>query len=781
MNKILLLSKSHIRKNKGVSVGILLLIIIMTLMLNSCLMLAFDVYPKAEKETERLHGGDGFFRVTGDVEKLGDDEIADIFEAETDEYFAYDCLDFLCPVTFGNGELVLDNTIVDSSAFSYEMAYVEPTLEDLDITENYIYLPYQFYTGGGYKTGDDFSIKINGQNYDYKVRGFIYTGYMGCNNTGDFIYVLDDASYEELKASYASSNSAKVIIYDLADGVKHGKFRIDVSNRIINEVPNAEIGGLTAEDNNSNRGFMSLIIAVSFGAVSAIIILVIIMMLANCISNYIKEEMKTMGALKAIGYTSKDLKTSVLLQFTSIALIGSIVGLIISYLMMPLFISFSVNQMGVKINVDFVPAISIAVLLISEILIVLTSLAVTRKLKKIEPIIALRNGVESHNFKKNRVRLDRSSSNVNLALAMKTMIQNKRQNLITFFVTGMIIFICTIALLMMVNFNLDLNVDLLTTETCNAVIVVEHNDETEVEAYLYGREDIRNIRRVHDVSLFYNSEEQLYATVFDDTSKISNQNVCYQGDMASYDNEICISGKFARDYGFKIGDDITMQYGDMEATYLITGLIQTSNNSGREAIMSEAAMERLISPDSVITSYYFDCDKADTDRILGEIEDEFGTKIKQTVNFDKIIEGSATTFKTLSSLMLTVICVTSAAVIFLILYLLIKSLIYSKRQDFGVYKAIGYTSSNLIYQIAVSFMPPIILSVIVFSFVSYHLANPYMNIVMMSFGIVKASFKIPIPGMILIGGVYILLSLFFAILQARRVKNIEPYKMLIAE
>ena len=52
---------------------------------------------------------------------------------------------------------------------------------------------------------------------------------------------------------------------------------------------------------------------------------------------------------------------------------------------------------------------------------------------------------------------------------------------------------------------------------------------------------------------------------------------------------------------------------------------------------------------------------------------------------------------------------------------------------------------------------------------------------MSSFGIVKGKFPIPIPGIILIAACVILLSFFFAVFEARKIKKIEAYNMLVAE
>ena len=151
------------------------------------------------------------------------------------------------------------------------------------------------------------------------------------------------------------------------------------------------------------------------------------------------------------------------------------------------------------------------------------------------------------------------------------------------------------------------------------------------------------------------------------------------------------------------------------------------------------------------------------------------------MNFDKVIVSSLKSFKSIATIMLVTMIAISAAVILLVLYLLIKSLMQKKKKEYGILKALGYKSKDLILQTAISFMPSIIISVIVFSIVSYFITNPYMNLIMVSFGIMKCNFVIPILGVVIVGIMLILISFIFAIFESRRIKKIEPYKLLLAE
>ena len=84
-------------------------------------------------------------------------------------------------------------------------------------------------------------------------------------------------------------------------------------------------------------------------------------------------------------------------------------------------------------------------------------------------------------------------------------------------------------------------------------------------------------------------------------------------------------------------------------------------------------------------------------------------------------------------------------------------------------------------QTALSFMPAVIASAIVFSIVSYNVANPYISVFMRAFGLMKCDFAIPVPGVVMIATGLAIVSFFLALIQTSRIKKIEAYNMLVAE
>ncbi len=784
MNKLLLLAHAHFRKNRGTSIGLLCLLVITAMLLGLSILMLTDAYPLASTEAERLDSGDGFFRITEDMTGLDEDVLDDILKDDTNRHYSYSCLNYIMSVPFAGGDMSCNFQFCnEETAYGKELGRSEVVTEDPSITSAYAVLPYQFYTSGGYKIGDDFNIEVQGIKYDLKVRGFLTTPYFGCNNSGSYEIVVDDDTYSEM-VSVESSSLCYIVIYELKDGVKDSAFGIRFVNDCIAQAPSCAVSHVPLDVSISNRTFVSLIFVIAFMSVTAILMLVVLMMLINSISNYIKESMKTIGALKAIGYTSRDIKFSLHILFSLLAVVGSLAGIMIAYISMPAFSKIVVAQMGIPYRVSVVVLPMLMIILGVVLYTALVTEAAVHNIRKIDPIVALRDGTESHSFRKNRVRLDRTDLGINIALALKTTFYNLKQNMITFTVVGAMVFLCVLGVLMYENFNVHPKIEMLSFEYGSGVAAFDNESKEEAREFLESLEGVSNVRNCINLDVCYGDEDRLYTYILDDVSKLNNKNVCYEGRLPEYDNEIAVSGKFCRIYGLSVGDELELTYGDDTYAYLITGLIQTTNNQGKEAVMNDRAASHIIDLSNAPAYYHFDCEEETSEAaalVLDKCEERFGSHMISSMNFYDIIEGALTTFKMVAVAMLSVMLVVAALVILLVLYLLVKSLILKKRKDYGIFKAIGYTSGNLVLQTAISFMPSILLSVSVFSVLSYYLANPFMNLAMGSFGIVKADFTIPVIGVVLVGIFIIVVSFFIAVFEAGRIRKIEAYQMLIIE
>ena len=784
MTKERLLAGSHFRKNKGSSIGIFLLMFLASMLLSLAMILFTDTYPTAKKEADRLDGGDGILMLTSESIDETTPELVDLLSENVARYDVSKSLRFEdATIPFGNTDIIMSIQVETPDMLALKnMSKTEIINEDASIGSDYVYLPYQFKTTAGVSVGDDYTLTFQNITYHLKVKGFLNTVYGGCNNCGMYELVVSPDTYAKMLSVKGPAGETAFITYALKENVKHSAFRIRTMNTLKTLDPMAEVTMSTIDNTLMGRSFMSLIIAGSFLAVTMIVMMVIVLMIVNSISNYIKENMKTIGALKAIGYTGANIKISLLLMFLSLALIASVLGVACSYLIAGPIASVVIAQMGVPYTVSFSVISTIVAFTSVVVLTVLFTLLALRKISKIQPIVALREGTESHSFKSNPVKLDKSILGLDASLSLKTMFHNKRQNLITFFVMGFLVFLCVIALLMFENFNRKPKLELLASEICDGTIGFDKDTKDAAEDFLRRQEGVESVRRSYIDTLYVGETESVWMQSYVDPSKKGNTDMCYKGRLPAHDNEVNISGLFAKTEGYKIGDEITLTLGDKNFSYLITGFIQTTNNGGAEALMTEAGYAHLADLSTKPAYYYFETEKDEQiDPVLDACKEEFGEGVITAANFLEVIDANMTTFRGVATLMLIMVATISGLVILLVLFLLIRSLVFSKRKDYGIYKAIGYTSRSLILQTAGSFMPAIILAVLIFSVVSYLVANPYMEIIMINFGLMKCTFDIPIPGVIIIGAAMIVLSFAFAVFESRRIKKVEPYKMLVAE
>ena len=282
MNKTSLLTKSNLRKNRGTSVGLFFLMFIASLLIGISLMIFFDVLPTAGKEAERLNSGDGYIMARNGIEDMTDEKIDEMIKDDTDDYFIYRNLQFgAIPLPFGTGNVSIDIALNDSSAFSRKLDRMEVITEDQSVTGSYIYLPYQFYTGGGIKLKDTFEFAVEGVKYSFTVKGFTAVTYGGCNNTAMYTFVIDDDTYNKIFERDGKTAEGVMIIYDLKEGVSNGGFRIRNRNELLKINPNAIVTGYAIDNVLSSRTFIGLILAVSFLVITTMVVAAVAMMLAK--------------------------------------------------------------------------------------------------------------------------------------------------------------------------------------------------------------------------------------------------------------------------------------------------------------------------------------------------------------------------------------------------------------------------------------------------------------------------------------------------------------------
>ena len=196
--------------------------------------------------------------------------------------------------------------------------------------------------------------------------------------------------------------------------------------------------------------------------------------------------------------------------------------------------------------------------------------------------------------------------------------------------------------------------------------------------------------------------------------------------------------------------------------------------------MTRDGYERLGKLWNVI--YYLNLSEGtDVDAFNREAKERWGGGIYAAINVKATVEAGSSVYVSLMRAIVFAILALGLVVVVFVLFLLVRTMLGSKKRDYGIMKALGFTTAELIWQTAVSLMPAVILSAAAGLTISALIINPLTAVFLRGIGIVKCTFRIPV-GFILAGGLGLCVFTFgAACLLSLRVKRITPRAMLAGE
>ena len=130
-----------------------------------------------------------------------------------------------------------------------------------------------------------------------------------------------------------------------------------------------------------------------------------------------------------MGYRSKEISLSYILEYVLTAGTGAILGGVSACIFSPVMDSFLGNLMGRTIHRD--PE-WLKILLTAAAVVAVTTLFALLKagqIRKYPPVIAFRKGIRTHHFGRNILPLTKAGKNINVTLAFKSFFRNIKTNI----------------------------------------------------------------------------------------------------------------------------------------------------------------------------------------------------------------------------------------------------------------------------------------------------------------------------------------------------------------
>lgn len=777
--KLTNLAMANIRKSKSATVSLFIFILVAALLLNIGLMVITQLSTFIDQKADQL----------------SDPHVTIVMEQEND-HLAY--VDFLTNYSgvkeveneevinisthfnFGNGELT--NSVVIFNADEERNIGPLELIERLDTSSDYdIFLPYSFKTNGGYDLGDPFTIDYQNKDYEYRIAGFFETTMMGTNNIGVMKFMLPEVPYQALAAELDPQSKGLIISAVMEDKTQSSK----VENDFIQYVKESPIDGtplniwsLSFELVKNVNTLTINIVATILVAFAVIIVLVSLIVIKFRVSNNIEDGMANIGVLKSIGYTSRQILSSIVLQYLLITLCGGIIGIALSYALMPLIGDIISTLSGLIWIQSFdmkVNLISISLVTMSVILVTLLS---AFRVRTILPVAALRGGIQTHNFRKNRIPLEVTKGNLHFLLAIKSMLANAKQNVMIVLIITALTFATVFSVVLYYNIATDKTafVNLFGSEPANVYIATQKDANT--RELLQDIEKMDHVRKVNVFDLITTNidDQVVYTNVTDHYHELEN-NVVYEGRQPKFENEISLSWVVSSQINKGIGDTVEVEYGNKTASYLVTGLSQSIGNLGQIASLTMEGMQQLQSDYAGSTLYVY-LEGISSKDFIQDVKEQYGESIVETLDIDENIESQTSMYTAAVFAIMVMVLIITILVVVLILYLVIKTMITKRKQEFGIMKAIGYSTLQLMHQISISFLPVIVMGVVIGGVLGYLFTNPMLSILLSNAGIKRLEFMIHFPTILMICVGILILAYTVSMCVCRRIKKISAYHLL---
>ena len=783
------LFKAYMHKDRGILAAFLFIIILSALILQTGLFLG-----SYEKRYDRI--ADGNLMGDGGTFFVGEeDEVRSILNdiPELEDYCIQQTVmpsDFIFRKNDSQKEKKLDSTMYFNMDSYIKINDVDFIAKDESIKDNYIYLNVYTAYYYGLRVGDMMHIASeNFGDYDLKVAG-IYEDLLIGNPYSYLSVIVDDVTHkklndraDELEASGTEYAKYHFMFYSLKDGTD-----VDEGLKIINDRL-AEKGiastGYTAK--LLKAGYISVvnIISAFMTSFSIIIMVICFIMIIFTINNNIERDIRNIGALRAVGHTVSQIRAALCLEFLILGGIGTFIGILLAYLSFPVLEENVIRQVsGMVWENRFYAGYSFGITASFLIVIAVVVYLSTVKVRRLHPATALRFGLASNSFKKNVLPLSETKGNLNILLALKSSMQSMGQNIIIFGIITAVSFLTIFSGVLFYNTKIDMNnfQRILQGDSPDSYVNLKDMSSDEVhdiikeismmdgvtEAYGLSSIDIPAYVNGYETSFLYTDRpEFVYCGV-------------YEGEMVKEDNEAVLGSITAEKAGVGVGDEIEVKVGDKTERFLVTGLQQAVYGMGERIYVTEGGARRL----GIDINYSYirvrvkDADVKTVDKFNERVSEKLGDVVTETENHFEQTRSSDNVPVYAVGFVVMIIALMNIIVVIVVIRLLLKSVFVKKEKEFGIKKAVGFTSRQLRIQLALSLIPTCIMASLFGALLGHYLINPLFELVFKGFGIMKSDLIMK-PVLIVLSVIAVSLLVFAAsYILSGRMKRVSAYNLI---
>lgn len=638
-----------------------------------------------------------------------------------------------------------------------------------------IYVSQGFLTNVYGNVGEKIIIETTAGEYEFTVKGILLDPMFGSSMIGYTAFYISDEDFSEITSAISREETGKCVQIYKADSctLSSGQFRRQLNLDM--GITDMAVGTTTNDMQlNFTTLFSETVSSILLVFVMLLLAIVIIVTVHN-ISVEIEMNYVTFGVLKAQGFDKNKIRLFFLGQYLLAEMIGAVIGTALSIPLIGVTSNIFVKITAIPAVTD-VPAGRIAAILAALfVLSVISIFFITIKINKISPVRAI-SGAKKEIYFDSLINAPISGRFLSLSLALRQFTSAKRRYAGTLVIVAMLVFFMITVTILANAVNSKSSLESM------GVAVTEINVEPKMRLSDHDFEQIEKeieqfseIKKAYylNTSYFSLDGEDMHCTVYKDPSFLP----ALKGRAPIYDNEIGLSPVLLDEFGFKIGDEVTVGWQGKKEKYIITGVIQTMSDVGRSFPMSYAAAERIGYDRSLWGRYSLESENDEilNQKIADTLNEKFGDMIKAEANGAVVDSSSEAAIKA----MRIIIYVSSVLFSLIVVHMVCSKAFTQERTDIGIYKAVGFKASKLRIQFAFRFLIVSLIGSAAGGILSYFFSEKMLGILLKSIGITSVktnvfatSFEIPIL-------IVCLSFLIFSYLVSGKIRKVEIRELVI--
>lgn len=761
----------NLKKDKGSYISFGIVVLITAIMLNLAFVLLFQVDKAYDKKFEELNTAS--INVTISAMQYTDSLINDIkaLNGVADVEYREAVFSEAVVKDFRDTDFSM-NTLFYNIDDSRNTNRLDIKEEKSEMTENSIYLPLYVASFGEFALDDEIIYEIGDVKHTFKVSGIAEEMQYGNYGKGLMGAYLPTEVYDKFSEEYKEQTVIEYSIMTISDITT-------LQNSIIDLLEEKGIKMLTSCDKVSTKDTRTMVcnlIILVLSAFAMIILLVSVFLCKFRISNSIEEDMVNMGVLKALGYTGNMIIAGVVLPYLMVTLLASLLGVAVSYAVLPGLGELLTLQAGFSFGLVFDIKGLICVVAILSVIVAFFTYTAAKRIRKLQPINAIRCNGEGKTVKKNYFPLDETNGKIKLLIVLKQTFSNGKQNILLFGVSFVLTILVAFASTMFYNVIIEPDNFISTLSEEMPQIIVSSNElcEETVSDELKSNSEIKSVLKytVGTINI-----EDTPVTVFacEDFSRASND-LCYLGENPDEKSEIALGSAFEGKYN--IGDRIEIKNDDITCSYKVTGFVQSVNYQGNVCEFSLEGYDALNSEKPVPNLYVYLKNTADTDNVIDKIQESYSDKIVSVMNYQKMTETTQEMYSGITSVIVVVIFILTILIVLFVFYIVIKTLLVQRKQEFGIYKAIGYSNKQLVVQMIGSFLPSSVVAVLLSSVLGLVYVPQINQFIFQTIGAMKNNMEVSFVFLMIFAFVQITANLIISILLTKPIKKISAYALI---